>query len=360
MMKSNEWRNIAPEVPGEFHERFEQTLASLEKKPSGKRIKFRVLMAVAAVCAFCTATVAADSILHWSDALLERFRPTEEQQQELAEDGLVQGVGQSVTENGVTITLTEALQDSWSIYMLFEVVTPEDIVMDDTVSFDDGLGLLVDGKDVWDALGDDIGGSGGGGFISTQTLADQTAHKRYYEMRYNFDDSVDFSGKTLEIRLKDLMIDADKAEAGNILAEGNWEFKWQADKAGSVKRFDINQTYDFGGYDICISCIELSPLGCVVHADYEDAMEVEKDERNTFTYNGDDPGMELDERLGIYSIEYQDGTILEGMEILGGGGGAGGSAESGYSVREGFDRLIDVDNIKAVYLMKGEVCVPLA
>lgn len=361
MMENNRWEDIAPEIPAEFHEKFEQTLAGLERKPSGKRIKFRVLMAVAAVCALCTATVAADGIFHWSDAMLERFKPSEEQKQELADKGVVREVGQSVTQNGVTITLTEALQDSRSIYMLFEVETPDSMEMDDTVGFEEGLSLLVDGKYVWDALGGETGGSGGGSFISTMTLADQTPHKRYYEMRYNFDERVDFSGKTLETSLRNLTINADKAETGDILAEGDWNFKWQADKTGGQRRIDVNQTYDFGGYDICISYIELSPLGSVVYADYADAMEVEKDERNTFTYTGDDPGMEVCDRIGIYEIEYNDGTRLKGTDVFGGGGGACADEASGYySVREGFNRLVDVDNIKALYLMKGEVCVPVA
>ena len=53
-----------------------------------------------------------------------------------------------------------------------------------------------------------------------------------------------------------------------------------------VRTYEINQTYDFSGYDILINRIEISPLSYKIYADYESAMRVEEDERNTFTYEG--------------------------------------------------------------------------
>lgn len=365
MLDDRKWENTAPEVPVEFHARFEQTLEEIEKKPSGKRIKFRVFAAVAAACALCTATVAAKEVFKWSDALLEIFQPSKEQQQELVEEGFVQGVGQSVTQNGVTVTLQEALQDSRSVYMLFEVETPESIVMDDTVEFENGLNLMINGKDIFDALQEEgimTSGSGGGGFVSMNKYGEKeedASHKRYYEICYNIMGAeCDFSGRTLEVTLENLMMGGDKALPGKVVAEGTWSFEWQVGDIGSEKRIEINKTYDFGGYEICIESLDISPLGYVIYADYDDAMKVEEDERNTFTYTGDDPGMEIDARIGIRAVEYQDGTKVELM--YGGGGGADPDKENSvYKVQERFGQVVDVENLKAVYLMQGDVRVPL-
>ena len=46
-----------------------------------------------------------------------------------------------------------------------------------------------------------------------------------------------------------------------------------------VRTYEINQTYDFGGYDILINRIEISPLSYKIYADYESAMRVEEDEK---------------------------------------------------------------------------------
>ncbi|MDO4339090.1 MAG: DUF4179 domain-containing protein [Eubacteriales bacterium] len=366
MLEDRKWENTAPEVPVEFHARFEQTLEEIEKKPSGKRIKLRVFAVVAAACALCTATVAAKEAFKWSDALLKIFQPSQAQQQELVEEGFVQGVGQSVTQSGVTVTLQEALQDSHSVYILFEVETPESIVMDDTAEFESGLNLTVDGKYIFDALREDgimTSGSGGGGFVDMNRYGEQeedASHKRYYEISYNFlGDEYDFSGKTLEVSLENLMLGGEKALPGKVVAEGAWNFRWQVGDIGSEKRIEINRTYDFGGYEICIESLDISPLGYVIYADYDDAMKVEEDERNTFTYTGDDPGMEIDARIGIRAVEYQDGTKVELM--YGDGGGADPDKENGvYKVQERFGQVVDVENLKAVYLMQGDVRVPLS
>ena len=55
-MLENKWDNIAPEVPQDFHDKFEETLRQIEqadpvdKKYKRKRISGRLLIAVAVIC----------------------------------------------------------------------------------------------------------------------------------------------------------------------------------------------------------------------------------------------------------------------------------------------------------------------
>ena len=91
-------------------------------------------------------------------------------------------------------------------------------------------------------------------------------------------------------------------------------------------------------------------------------MRVEEDARNTFTYEGDDPGLEIDARLAIRKIVYDDGTQLDyrAEDYFTGGGIYGPDEEqTEYLVTENFTRIIDVDHIDSIYLMQGEVKIPL-
>lgn len=351
MLDNRKWEHVAPEIPEEFHAKFEDTLSVLERRPSGKKGKFRIFMTAAVICALCTATVAANEIMKWSDTLKEIFQPSEKQQEELVNEGFVQSVKQTKEQNGVKITLTEALQDSRSIYMLFEVEAPEDMVLDDNVAFEDGLNVTIDGKDISEVVNTNM--AGGGGFVSDWKLKQESPNIKYYEIRYHWDKNCDLSGKTVKTYLRNLTVDADKAMPGEVAVEGTWEFEWQIGNVGSEKRIEINKTYDFGGYDICVKYMDISPLGYIIYADYDDAMKVEEDERNTFTYEGDDPGMEIGDRLSIQSVEYKDGTR---EELLCGGGSYTGDKENGvYKVSQSFDKIVDVENLKSVSLMGGAV-----
>lgn len=67
-MLENNWKDSAPKVPQEFHERFEETLRQIEEttisdnKRKNKKIRIRVLTVAAALCACMTVTVAAKEL----------------------------------------------------------------------------------------------------------------------------------------------------------------------------------------------------------------------------------------------------------------------------------------------------------
>ncbi|MDO4274282.1 MAG: DUF4179 domain-containing protein [Eubacteriales bacterium] len=357
MLDNREWKQAAPEIPGEFHDRFERTLRTIEMAKRPKRtVRFRVLAVAAAICALCTASVAADAVFHWSDALLERFQPSQEQQQKMADSGNIQGVGQTVTQNGVTVTLEQAVMDKARLYMLFTVETPEDISLDETAEFENGLDVTLDGKDIMEAAGD-VSGGGNGSFVDEKLLGGQSPHKRFYEISYNIMDGFDFSGKTVGVTLENLALGGVKASPGEVVTEGKWEFTWHTGEIQKGKVFEINKTYDLGGYDILVKNVEITPLSYTISADLNDALKVEEDERNTFAYNGDDPGMEIDQRIGVSAVEYADGTRIETGYF--GGGTNVKEEEQEYVVTEGFNNAVDAEKIESIYIMQGQIKIPV-
>ena len=90
VMLEKKWNNIAPEVPQDFHNKFEETLRQIEqadavdKKYKRKRISGRLLIAAAVICTGMAVTVAAKEFFKWNDYLVKRLDPSEEQQETTA------------------------------------------------------------------------------------------------------------------------------------------------------------------------------------------------------------------------------------------------------------------------------------
>ena len=109
-MLENKWNNIAPEVPQDFHEKFEETLRHIEqadavdKKYKRKRFSGRLLIAAAVICTGMGVTVAAKEFFKWNDHLLKRLEPSEEQQETMQESNYTQMIGKARMEMKVGLT----------------------------------------------------------------------------------------------------------------------------------------------------------------------------------------------------------------------------------------------------------------
>ena len=78
-MLENKWKDIAPEVPYDLHEKFEETLQHLlyqsaaGKRYKRKKIRGRVLIVAAVICAAMAVTVAAKEFFKWNNYLVKRL-----------------------------------------------------------------------------------------------------------------------------------------------------------------------------------------------------------------------------------------------------------------------------------------------
>ena len=82
---------------------------------------------------------------------------------------------------------------------------------------------------------------------------------------------------------------------------------------GAVKpptTLEVNRKCDFGGYEITVKKMEVTPLLWSLYLDYDEAMKVYEDEKNKFEYTGTDYGMDLYARTSIDQVRYKDGTVL--------------------------------------------------
>ncbi len=292
-MLENKWDNIAPEVPQDFHNKFEETLRQIEqadtvdKKYKRKRISGRLLIVAAVICTGMGVTVAAKEFFKWNDHLLKRLEPSEKQQETMQESTYIQNIDQSVTQNGVTVTLIDSVQDQGFLYAFFEVKTDDNISMTDNTSFEEMTHFKIDGKEVY----------------------------------------------------------ADDDNRFGSLSTG----------VGAVKpptTLEVNRKCDFGGYEITVKKMEVTPLLWSLYLDYDEAMKVYEDEKNKFEYAGTDYGMDLYDRTNIDQVRYKDGTVLTLDLTMGGiaGGGEKQDKENGVLIiRNSFPQLVDVDNLQAVH-----------
>ena len=60
-------------------------------------------------------TVLAAEWFGWNPTIAEKFQPSEEQQETLPEEGVIQDVSQTVTHNRVGVTLTQVLHDDYNL-----------------------------------------------------------------------------------------------------------------------------------------------------------------------------------------------------------------------------------------------------
>ena len=356
-MLENKWNNIAPEVPQDFHDKFEETLRQIEqadpvdKKYKRKRISGRLLIAVAVICTGMGVTVAAKEFFKWNDHLLKRLEPSEKQQETMQESTYIQNIDQSVTQNGVTVTLTDSVQDQGFLYAFFEVKTDDNISMTDNTSFEEMTHFKIDGKEVY-ADDDNRFGSLSTGVSQDNLLNyDQdSAHSKYFTAGISYDSDYDLSNKTVEITLKNLTDEGDYDKT--VITDGTWDFKWTLGAVKPPTTLEVNRKCDFGGYEITVKKMEVTPLLWSLYLDYDEAMKVYEDEKNKFEYTGTDYGMDLYDRVNIDQVRYKDGTVLTLDPTMGGiaGGGEKQDKENGVLIiRNSFPQLVDIDNLQAVH-----------
>lgn len=277
--------------------------------------------------------------------------PSEEQQETLQESTYSQNIDQSVTQNGVTVTLTDSIQDQGFLYAFFEVKTDDSISMTDHTSFEEMTHFKIDGKEVY-AVDDNRFGSFNTGVGQDELLKTDrnSAHLKHFNACISYDSDYDLSNKTVEITLKNLTEEEDYDKT--VITDGTWDFKWTLGAVKPPTTLEVNRKCDFGGYEITVKKMEVTPLLWSLYLDYDEAMKVYEDEKNKFEYAGTDYGMDLYARTSIDQVRYKDGTVLTLDRTMGGiaGGGEKQDKENGVLIiRNSFPQLVDVDNLQAVH-----------
>jgi len=265
-MNNNDWSNIFPEVPQSFHETVQRTLNSqiLNKTERKKVMKKRFPIVLAAVIAALGVTAAAAAyIIQWNDKLAERFGVNEQQQNQLAENGAVADVNQTVTENGVTISAVQTLGDKQGVYVLFDVKAPDGVVLpkdDSGISIDVQIegatnhDKMYDGEHVsWSASWAESEGGAASGDYS------EAPNERYYQLWLDNKYGMDLNGKAISVSFGGFH-GVNQETGENVEVQGTWKMSWALSYMDQMKEFDINQSCTINGQKITVKSVQISPL----------------------------------------------------------------------------------------------------
>lgn len=301
VMKNNKWNHDFPEVPDLVHQKVLSALADLENQEDKKmktiktqtmKTRTLIILAAALVILLGTTAVAAE-LFKWNEKATDIFVADPEQQDKLVMEQVAQESGQSVTDNGLTITAIQTIQDSNCFYALFEV-TAQDTGL--VIDADCGLSYKMDFPGAQDPFG-----YMGWGFIDSSRQ--EPGNSRYFEI-YGTKNEESTEDLNMNLNFTALTGPGQKAMEGEALIEGNWNFSLTVHPAKPV-RFDLNRKCQINGCEIYVESVELSPLTAKLVCSGADIKVLE-----------DKEGINLEQADVLSStmptgVMYQDGSSLE-------------------------------------------------
>lgn len=259
-------------------------------------------------------------------------------------------LGQSITKNGWTMTLTDCMADDYTIYLGVTLTAPEGTVLD----WADGYHFAEWNLPNFPEL--DLGGSGGYDQLKDNDPADNQL--RFIFTSYYIPEGESLNGQTMEIALGELYHNTKWNET-----EQKWERVYDCDETWSfratlnypdhVVRLKPNLPVHTLNVDATITEVVVSPLSVYVH--------IEGD-----TLKGHHSWVPKNAPDGWYGcVEYQDitlytkdGTAIPMMDDQACSGCSGGtdSTEDGWIdlVRRP-DTPLDVENLAAISVCGVEI-----
>lgn len=289
---------------------------------------------VAAACVFalCSATAYA-AMQHWNKRAVLQFAAEEPMQKKLTEENYARVDKQSVTDNGVTITLEQSMQDENLVYLLFNITTGKE-----KLTTDHSMRMQLEysnGKDPYLAMS--------WGFVE-ETDPSEPDNSRLYEVWLERDPSYDFSDSSINWKFTALE-DAPEVKAGigEVLVEGDWSFVIDTSNNNPLVCYEIDKDIVINGCSIHVDELKLSPLSYTLSCKGADVKKLARKEGVNWK--------ELDELVSIHlsGICYEDGSVMEQERY----GIMGENWGKEYVERGKFSTVVDVEKITGFLLGDG-------
>lgn len=311
-MKKINWEQEFPEVPDMVHQSVLDTLSVLDKQEVSrlkKSSKKRILLLAAAMTALIGTTAAAAGIFKWNERAGQVFPADEATQNELTMEQVAQDVSQTVTDQGLTITAVQTIQDKNRFYALFEVTAEDTSLMitdemslESTMDYGEGepepnedkiASKMMEDASPFCALS--------WGFVSNSEQ--EISNTRYFEI-YGLKREAFEGDLNVKIHFHGLYGEpTEKAGLGNPIITGDWVFDLDVHETEMI-RYDLNTEYQISGYPMLVKAVELSPVSLSIWYDGDDVRSMEAGEGVNLA--------ELDSLLALWptGIRYSDGTEI--------------------------------------------------
>ncbi len=245
----------------------------------------------------------------------------------------------SVTVNGVTVKLTQAMVDQFYICVAVraEGIPNEE---DKSLTFEE-MHVRVIGED-----GQEYRGSGGGSVGSNEPGTIDLDWSMQPRRRGGLEENVPgwFFGKKLQITLINVKgyRNAKEPEAEEILVEGKWVLTWTIEGTEESRTFELNQA--LGNTGAAVQSITLSPLSSEIRYIHPKQLEeVPAEGGKTATVIKDPPYL-----MGVL---LKDGTVITGLLGMGKEGYAS-EAKDLYICTYKMKHILDPDEIDSFLFKK--------
>lgn len=321
-------------------------------KKNTRRIKSQVA-AAAAVCVLAVGGVSAVAAIHhnWGRGMSGNIQATDTEQQKLTDDGVAvvypekeEYEALKVTNNGVTIVPDTVIVDAQFAYLSFTIsgynlpegeepgfedvnITSDDMGINMSGGMYDGIVCNEEGAPVYED-GSELQFTDNGDIVSH--YYDENGNLEYFIQAHIAEAGDTMLGKTVKVDFKNLG-SLYKAEFTDGV-EGDWNFEITLPSVSSAKEFDVNKAID--GTSFTLTKLEISPVSLNATYTTDNAPEA----------NQDDLGVPC-----VKGVVLKDGSRLPYLTDGGSIGYTDDSKTEAYNIL-GYDRVIDVDNVKALII----------
>lgn len=347
-------------IQGEAKIQEKAKITPLSPKRTRKKIpaKRMFLVAAAVMLGAGGVTAGAAAYMRWSKTASEGMLASEETQKKMEETKLAVPVNKSDTQNGVTVTVSQTIVDSYYAHIIFKVE-----------GYDAGEGkqpffetdtVVVDGYDPWKDPYDEKRHFGSGGdWYNGVTMGEDGRAVRIsdgkpldeiedyqdnykledgsYEYRLTLTHTADkdyFMGKLIHLELHNLGT-AEKEDLTNVI-DATWSFDWVLEGSPEKKEYDLNAS--IGDTGVTVKHVEISPISLNVTYDFPKKIYNKMDNSSGMLFFPD-------------GVRLKDGTELKTIYL--GPGTNGYISENEYFIAFPVDRILDTDEIDALLVRKG-------
>lgn len=321
-------------------------------KKNTRRIKSQVA-AAAAVCVLAVGGVSAVAAIHhnWGRGMSGNIQATDTEQQKLTDDGVAvvypekeEYEALKVTNNGVTIVPDTVIVDAQFAYLSFTIsgynlnegdepgfedvnMTSDDMEINMSGGMYDGIVSNEEGAPVYED-GSELQFTDSGDIVSR--YYDENGNLEYFIQAHIAEAGDTMLGKTVKVDFKNLGT-LYKTEFTDGV-EGDWNFEITLPSVSSAREFDVNKAID--GTSFTLTKLEISPVSLNATYTTDNAPEA----------NQDDLGVPC-----VKGVVLKDGSRLPYLTDGGSIGYTDDSKTEAYNIL-GYDRVIDVDNVKALII----------
>lgn len=321
-------------------------------KKNTRRIKSQVA-AAAAVCVLAAGGVSAVAAIHhnWGRGMSGNIQATDTEQQKLTDDGVAvvypekeEYENLKVTNNGVTIAPNTVIVDAQFAYLSFTIsgynlnegeepgfedvnMTSDDMEINMFGGMYDGIVCNEEGAPVYED-GSELQFTDSGDIVSH--YYDENGNLEYFIQAHIAEVGDTMLGKTVKVDFKNLGT-LYKTEFTDGV-EGDWNFEITLPSVSSAREFDVNKAID--GTSFTLTKLEISPVSLNATYTTDNAPEA----------NQDDLGVPC-----VKGVVLKDGSRLPYLTDGGSIGYTDDSKTEAYNIL-GYDRVIDVDNVKALII----------